>query len=84
MRTKFPGWRIHEPQSNVSESSEFALCIYAGSIVSTANDMARWMNMLLAGGLNKAGEEVFSFDVIQETQSPVNAYSASYGYYPPE
>ena len=39
-----------------------------------AGDMARWMNMLLSGGLNEAGEEVFSSDVIWETWSPVNAY----------
>ena len=30
--------------------------------------------MLLSGGLNEAGEEVFSSDVIFETRSPVNAY----------
>ena len=30
----------------------------AGGIASTANDMAKWMNMLLSGGLNEAGEEV--------------------------
>ena len=41
--------------------------LHAGAIVSTANDMARWMNMLLSGGLNEAGEEVFSSDVIFET-----------------
>ena len=55
-----------------------------GGITSTANDMARWMNMLLAGGLNEAGEEVFSSDGIFETRSPVNAYSSGGGYYPPE
>ena len=43
-------------------------------MTSTANEMARWMNMLLAGGLNEAGEEVFSSDVTFETRSPVNAY----------
>ena len=48
----------------------------AWGIASTANDMAKWMNMLLSGGLNEAGEEVFSSDVIRETQSPVNAYSS--------
>ena len=48
-----------------------------GAITSTANDMARWMNMLLTGGLNEAGEEVFSFDVIFETRTPVIAYSAN-------
>ena len=47
----------------------------AGGIASTANDMARWMNMLLSGGLNEAGEEVLSSDVIRETQSPVNAHA---------
>ena len=51
--------------------------------------MARWMNMLLSGGQNEAGEEVLSSDVIQETQSPVNAYSGnvlfpSNPYRPPE
>ena len=57
---------------------------YTGGIASTANDMARWMNMLLSGGLNEAGEEVFSPDVIFETRSLVNAYSFGSGYYPPE
>ena len=47
-------------------------------------DMARWMNMLLAGGLNEAGEEVFSSDVISETWSPVNAFPTGAEYYPPE
>ena len=46
--------------------------------------MARWMNMLLAGGQNEAGEEVFSSNVLRETQSPVNAYASRDGYYPPE
>ena len=63
------------------------LCFFTlGGIISTANDMARWMNMLLSGGLNEAGEEVFSSDVIRETQSPVNGH-ASEGrpqYHPPE
>ena len=40
--------------------------------------------MFLSGGLKEAGEEVFSSDVIFETRSPVNAYSSSGGYYPPE
>ena len=40
--------------------------------------------MLLSGGLNEAGEEVFSSDVIFETRSPVNAYSLLGSYYPPE
>ena len=40
--------------------------------------------MLLSGGLNEAGEEVFSSDVILETRSPVNAYSYLGGFYPPE
>ena len=34
--------------------------ILPGGIASTANDMAQWMKMLLADGLNDAGEEVFS------------------------
>ena len=56
-----------------------------GAITSTANDMARWMNMLLAEGVNEAGEEVFSLEVIFETRSPVNAYSSFMGnqFYPP-
>ena len=33
--------------------------------------------MLLSGGLNEAGEEVFSSDVIFETRAPVNAYSSN-------
>ena len=56
----------------------------AGGIASTANDTAKWMNMLLSGGLNEAAEEVFPSDVIRETQSPVNAYSSGSGLYPPE
>ena len=32
--------------------------------------------MLLADGLNEAGEEVFSTDVIFETSEPVNAYTS--------
>ena len=42
--------------------------------------------MLLAGGLNEAGEEVFSSDFIFETRTPVNAYSYSFfdDLYPPE
>ena len=48
--------------------------------------MARWMNMSLAGGLNEAGDEVFSTDVIFETRTPVNPYisEGSPQYYPPE
>ena len=57
--------------------------LHAGAIVSTANDMARWMNML-SGGLNETGEKVFSSDVILETWSPVNAHLSSHGYYPAE
>ena len=49
-------------------------CI-AGAISSTANDMARWMNMLLSGSLNEAGKVVFDSGVISETRSPENAYS---------
>ena len=58
----------------------------SGGITSTANDMARWMNMSLAGGLNEAGDEVFSTDVIFETRTPVNPYisEGSPQYYPPE
>ena len=42
--------------------------------------------MLLSGGQNEAGMEVFSSDVIRETQSPVNPHSAKAlpQYYPPE
>ena len=38
--------------------------------------MAQWVKMLLADGLNEAGEEVFSSDVIFETREPVNAYTS--------
>ena len=55
-----------------------------GGITSTANDMVRWMNMLLSGGLNEAGEEVFTSDVIFETWSPVNPFPTGNAYYPPE
>ena len=48
-----------------------------GAITSTANDMVRWMTMLLCEGQNEAGEEVFSSDIIFETRTPVNAYSAN-------
>ena len=55
-----------------------SFCMYfTGAITSTANDMARWMNMLLSGSLNEAEEEVFSSDVIFETRAPVNAYSSN-------
>ena len=42
--------------------------------------------MSLAGGLNEAGDEVFSSDVIFETRTPVNPYisAGSPQYYPPE
>ena len=42
--------------------------------------MAQWMKMLLVNGVNDAGEEIFLEDVISETRTPVNAYSAT----PPE
>ncbi len=47
-----------------------------GAITSTANDMARWMLMLLSGGENEAGEQVFSRDVIEQLRQPVNAHTA--------
>ena len=31
--------------------------------------------MLLSGGENEAGEQVFSRDVTEQTRQPVNAYS---------
>ena len=60
------------------QNASVSFCMHlTGAITSTANDMARWMNMLLSGGLNKAGEEIFSSDVIFETRTQVNAYSAN-------
>ena len=52
------------------------MLVLSAGIASTANDMAQWMKMLLADGLNEAGEEVFSSDVIFETREPVNAHTS--------
>ena len=40
--------------------------------------------MLLSGGQNEAGEEIFSDDVVMETLTPVNAYAHKDGYSIPE
>lgn len=58
----------HRPASN-------KVHLIAAGITSTANDMAQWMKMLMRGGLNDAGEQVFQNDVILETQMPVNPYT---------
>ena len=74
-------WRESDWLLRGSSAANQILLCHSGPILS---DMARWMKMLLSGGLNEAGEEVFSSDVILETRSPVNAYSYLGGFYPPE
>lgn len=42
----------------------------AGSVWSTVNDMARWAQCLLSGGLNRAGERVLSEAAVQSLFEP--------------
>ena len=48
---------------------------YKAGILSSANDMAQWIKMLLEEGLNRT-EVTISGDVISETRKPVNAYTS--------
>ena len=78
--------RYHVKSSEtITPELEGNLCasLFPGGITSTANDMALWMNVLLSGGQNEAGEEVFSPDVIQETRVAVNAMFAPINPYRP-
>lgn len=50
---------------------------FQGGILSSAKNMAAWMNMLLLDGQNDAGQEVVSRAAIYETRKPVNAFSYS-------
>ena len=45
----------------------------SGAILSTANDMARWMNMILNDGAVN-GTRVLDSDVLAEVTTPVNAH----------
>lgn len=42
----------------------------AGGVVSTAEDMARWMAMITNGGQAPGGKRVLSADLLEEAQSP--------------
>ena len=42
----------------------------AGGVVSTAEDMARWMAMITADGRTPGGEQLLSADLLEEAQSP--------------
>lgn len=42
----------------------------AGGVISTAEDMARWLAMLTDGGTTPGGEELLSADLLEEAQSP--------------
>ena len=59
------------------KSIDFLICPfnfsgYKAGILSSANDMAQWIKMLLEEDLNRT----ISGDVISEIRKPVNAYTA--------
>ncbi|XP_046556379.1 protein flp-like isoform X2 [Haliotis rubra] len=47
----------------------------SGSVVSTADDMAKWMLFHLSGGKNREGNQVVAEDLLKETYKPRNAIS---------
>ena len=68
---------------NLSFSSErFTDLGAAGGILSTANDMAKWINMHIKKGNNSDGETVVKESILQPTYTPLNtmppAWSQSY------
>lgn len=45
----------------------------SGGLVSTADDMAQWMNFFLTGGFSARGQRVMSEESLRELQKPRTA-----------
>ncbi|XP_067665045.1 uncharacterized protein [Haliotis asinina] len=56
-------------------NSHWAMLGGSGSVVSSADDMAKWMLFHLSGGKNREGNQVVAEDLLKETYKPRNAIS---------